>query len=81
MGIEGIVSKRKASRYRSHQDRTTGSRPRAANAKRSSSLGTRLKENRFDGLYLGRQIGDALEYAWKGSTTASRCDQVTELQL
>ncbi len=64
MGIEGIVSKRKGSRYRSER---TNDWIKSTCRQRETLVivGYALKENRFDGLYLGRRNGEALEYAGK----------------
>jgi bifunctional non-homologous end joining protein LigD len=64
MGLEGVVSKRKASRYQS--DRTNDWVKMTCRQRETLQIvGYALKENRFDGLYLGRQEGDQLLYAGK----------------
>ena len=44
---------------------TIGSRRPARSARRCRSPASRSKENRFDGLYIGRRKGDELVYAGK----------------
>jgi bifunctional non-homologous end joining protein LigD len=78
MGIEGIVSKREASRYQS--DRTNDWIKTTCRQRETLVIvGYALKEGRFDGLYLGRRSGEALEYAGKVDHGFSR-DQVVDLQ-
>jgi bifunctional non-homologous end joining protein LigD len=78
MGIEGVVSKRLASRYRS--DRTSDWIKATCRQRETLVIvGYALKDNRFDGLYLGRREGDALHYAGKVDLGFSR-EQVTDLQ-
>ncbi len=57
MGIEGIVSKRKGSRYRSER---TNDWIKSTCRQRETLVivGYAVRENRFDGLYLGRRNGD-----------------------
>lgn len=70
MGLEGVVSKRKASRYQS--DRTNDWLKMTCRQRETLQIaGYALKANRFDGLYLGRQGGDELLDAAR-SITASR---------
>jgi bifunctional non-homologous end joining protein LigD len=78
MGIEGIVSKRAGSRYRS--GRTNDWIKSTCRQRETLAIvGYALKENRFDGLYLGRPNGDDLEYAGKVDHGFSG-DQVSDLQ-
>jgi bifunctional non-homologous end joining protein LigD len=64
MGIEGVVSKLKDSRYQS--DRTNSWVKMTCRQRETLQIvGYALKENHFDGLYLGRQEGDQLLYAGK----------------
>src|SRR6202021_3444858 len=64
MGLEGVVSKARDSRYNSGR----GNDWVKATCRQRETLpiaGFALKENRFDGLYVGRQEGDELIYAGK----------------
>jgi bifunctional non-homologous end joining protein LigD len=64
MGLEGIVSKIRDSRYSSGR----GNDWVKVTCRQRETLpiaGFALKENRFDGLYIGRQEGDELIYAGK----------------
>jgi bifunctional non-homologous end joining protein LigD len=64
MGLEGVVSKRRDSRYTS--DRTDAWLKMNCRQRETLQIvGYALKENRFDGLYVGRQDGDKLIYAGK----------------
>jgi bifunctional non-homologous end joining protein LigD len=64
MGLEGVVSKRRDSRYTS--DRTDAWVKMTCRQRETLPIvGFALKENRFDGLYVGRQDGDRLIYAGK----------------
>jgi bifunctional non-homologous end joining protein LigD len=63
-GLEGVVSKVRDSHYNSGR----GNDWVKATCRRRETLpiaGFALKENRFDGLYIGRQEGDELIYAGK----------------
>jgi ATP-dependent DNA ligase len=69
MGTEGIVSKRDGSRYRS--DRTNDWIKSTCQQRETLAIvGYALKENRFDGLYLGRQNGEAPEHGPQGRRAA-----------
>ena len=70
MSLEGVVSNRKASRYQS--DRTNDWVKLTCRQRAPQIVGYALKENRFDGLYLGRQEGDQLLYAGKVDHSFSR---------
>jgi bifunctional non-homologous end joining protein LigD len=76
MGLEGIVSKRSGSPYAS--DRTASwVKMTCRNRETLSIAGFALKNNRFDGLLLGRQEGNELVYAGKvdhGFTPATATD-------
>ena len=63
-GLEGVVSKVRDSRYASGR---TNDWVKVTCAQRETLpiAGFALKENRFDGLYIGRQEGDELIYAGK----------------
>jgi bifunctional non-homologous end joining protein LigD len=64
MGLEGVVSKVRDSRYNSGR----GNDWVKVTCRQRETLpiaGFALKENRFDGLYIGRQKGDELIYAGK----------------
>ena len=63
-GLEGVVSKVRDSRYTSGR---TNDWVKVTCAQRETLpiAGFALKENRFDGLYIGRQEGDELIYAGK----------------
>jgi bifunctional non-homologous end joining protein LigD len=63
-GLEGVVSKVRDSRYSSGR---TNDWVKVTCAQRETLpiAGFALKENRFDGLYIGRQEGDDLIYAGK----------------
>jgi bifunctional non-homologous end joining protein LigD len=64
MGLEGVVSKVRDSRYNSGR----GNDWVKATCRQRETLpiaGFALKEDRFDGLYIGRQKGDELIYAGK----------------
>jgi bifunctional non-homologous end joining protein LigD len=64
MGLEGVVSKVRDSRYNSGR----GNDWVKVTCRQRETLpiaGFALKENRFDGLYIGRQEGDELIYAGK----------------
>jgi bifunctional non-homologous end joining protein LigD len=64
LGLEGIVSKRKHSRY--HSDRTNDWVKVTCRQRETLPVtGFSLKENRFDGLFLGRLEGGQLRYAGK----------------
>lgn len=78
MGIEGIVSKRQASRYRSGR---TNDWIKVTCRQRETLViaGYALKESRFDGLYLGRREGSDLIYAGKVDHGFSN-DQIADLQ-
>jgi bifunctional non-homologous end joining protein LigD len=78
LGLEGIVSKRSASRYRS--DRTNDWIKSTCRQRETLSIvGYALKNSRFDGLYLGRREGSELLYAGKVDHGFSD-DQVEELR-
>jgi ATP-dependent DNA ligase len=67
MGLEGVVSKRRDSRYTS--DRTDAWVKMTCRQRETLQIvGFSLKDNRFDGLYVGRQDGDQLIYAAKSIT-------------
>lgn len=77
MGLEGIVSKRAASRYRS--GRTSDWLKMTCRQRETLRIaGYALKEGRFDGLYLGRDVAGKLTYAGKVDHGFSR-DNVSEL--
>jgi bifunctional non-homologous end joining protein LigD len=64
LGLEGVVSKVRGSRYHSGRGKDWVK----ATCRQRETLpiaGFALKENRFDGLYIGRQEGDALIYGGK----------------
>jgi bifunctional non-homologous end joining protein LigD len=64
IGLEGVVSKVRDSRYNSRR----GNDWVKVTCRQRETLpiaGFALKENRFDGLYIGRQEGDKLIYAGK----------------
>jgi bifunctional non-homologous end joining protein LigD len=62
MGLEGVVSKPRDSRYTS--DRIDAWVKMTCRQRETLQIvGFSLKENRFDGLYVGRQDGDRLIYA------------------
>jgi bifunctional non-homologous end joining protein LigD len=64
LGLEGVVSKVRDSRYHSGRGKDWVK----ATCRQRETLpiaGFALKENRFDGLYIGRQEGDELIYAGK----------------
>jgi bifunctional non-homologous end joining protein LigD len=64
MGLEGVVSKRRDSRYTS--DRTDAWVKMTCRQRETLPIvGFSLKDNRFDGLYVGRQDGNRLIYAGK----------------
>jgi bifunctional non-homologous end joining protein LigD len=64
MGLEGVVSKRRDSRYTS--DRTDAWLKVTCRQRETLPIvGFSLKDNRFDGFYVGRQDGDQLIYAGK----------------
>ncbi|WP_286144415.1 DNA ligase [Bradyrhizobium sp. NFR13] len=64
MGLEGVVSRRRDSRYTS--DRTDAWVKMTCRQRETLPIvGFSLKDNRFDGLYAGRQDGDQLIYAGK----------------
>jgi bifunctional non-homologous end joining protein LigD len=64
MGLEGVVSKQRESRYIS--DRTDAWVKMTCRQRETLQIvGYGLKGNRFDGLYVGRQTGDDLIYAGK----------------
>jgi bifunctional non-homologous end joining protein LigD len=76
--LEGIVSKREGSRYRS--DRTNDWIKTTCRQRETLVIvGYALKEGRFDGLYLGRRDDHALLYAGKVDHGFLR-EQVTDLQ-
>src|SRR6202035_1084031 len=58
-GLEGVVSKVRDSRYSSGRGNDWVQRETLAIA------GFAMKENKFDGLYLGRRSGEGLVYAGK----------------
>jgi bifunctional non-homologous end joining protein LigD len=64
MGLEGIVSKRRDSRYQSGR---TNNWVKVTCQQRETLaiVGYSMKDNRFDGLYLGRKQGKELIYAGK----------------
>ncbi|WP_424629624.1 non-homologous end-joining DNA ligase [Bradyrhizobium sp. SYSU BS000235] len=78
MGIEGIVSKRKGSRYRSDRN-NDWIKSTCRQRETLVIVGYALKENRFDGLYVGRRDGEVLEYAGKVDHGFSS-EQVADLQ-
>jgi bifunctional non-homologous end joining protein LigD len=64
MGLEGVVSKRRDSRYQS--ERTNNWIKTTCRQRETLQIvGYALKENHFDGLYVGRREGDQLIYAGK----------------
>jgi bifunctional non-homologous end joining protein LigD len=64
MGLEGVVSKQRDSRYTS--DRTDAwVKMTCRNRETLPIVGYAMKDSRFDGLYVGRQAGDQLIYAGK----------------
>lgn len=64
MGLEGVVSKRRDSRYTS--DRTDAWVKMTCQQRETLSIvGYAMKENRFDGLIVGRRDGEELIYAGK----------------
>jgi bifunctional non-homologous end joining protein LigD len=64
MGLEGVVSKRRDSRYTS--DRTDAwVKMTCRNRETLQVVGYAMKDSRFDGLYVGRQAGEQLIYAGK----------------
>jgi len=64
LGLEGIVSKRKTSRY--HSDRTSDWLKLTCRQRETLPVaGFAMKASRFDGLFLGRLEGDQLRYAGK----------------
>jgi bifunctional non-homologous end joining protein LigD len=64
MGLEGVVSKRSDSRYSSGRT-DAWVKMTCRNRETLPIVGFALKENRFDGLYVGRRDGDDLVYAGK----------------
>ena len=82
MGLEGIVSKVRDSRYNSGRGKDWVK----VTCRQRETLpiaGFALKENRFDGLYVGRQEGDKLVYAGKvdhGFDTVSAKDLQARLK-
>jgi bifunctional non-homologous end joining protein LigD len=76
MGLEGIVSKRRDSRY--HSGRSNDWVKVTCRQRETLPIvGYGVKDNRFDGLYLGRKQGKELIYAGKvdhGFTPASAKD-------
>jgi bifunctional non-homologous end joining protein LigD len=82
MGLEGVVSKVRDSRYNSGR----GNDWVKVTCRQRETLpiaGFALKENRFDGLYIGRQKGGELIYAGKvdhGFNTASAKDLQARLK-
>jgi bifunctional non-homologous end joining protein LigD len=82
MGLEGVVSKVRDSRYNSGR----GNDWVKVTCRQRETLpiaGFALKENRFDGLYIGRQKGAELVYAGKvdhGFDTASAKDLQARLK-
>ena len=82
MGLEGIVSKVRDSRYNSGRGKDWVK----VTCRQRETLpiaGFALKENRFDGLYVGRQEGDELVYAGKvdhGFDTVSAKDLQARLK-
>jgi bifunctional non-homologous end joining protein LigD len=82
MGLEGVVSKVRDSRYHSGR----GNDWVKVTCRQRETLpiaGFALKDNRFDGLYIGRQEGDELIYAGKvdhGFDNASAKDLQTRLK-
>jgi bifunctional non-homologous end joining protein LigD len=82
MGLEGIVSKVRDSRYNSSRGKDWVK----VTCRQRETLpiaGFALKENRFDGLYVGRQEGDKLVYAGKvdhGFDTVSAKDLQARLK-
>ncbi len=79
MGIEGVVSKAQGQQISIGTNRLIGSSRHAGGVETLAIVGYALKQNRFDGLYLGRRKGEVLQYAGKvdhGFTS----DQVAHLQ-
>ena len=64
MGLEGVVSKRRDSQYRSGRI-NDWTKVTCRQRETLPIVGYAMKDNRFDGLYLGRQSGDELHYAGK----------------
>jgi bifunctional non-homologous end joining protein LigD len=64
LGLEGVVSKRRDSRYQSGR---TSAWVKATCRKRDTfwAAGVAFKDGKFDGLYLGRREGERLHYAGK----------------
>ncbi|WNV10075.1 non-homologous end-joining DNA ligase [Tardiphaga sp. 709] len=76
MGLEGVVSKRRDSRYSSGRT-DAWVKMTCRNRETLQIVGFALKENRFDGLYVGRREGNNLIYAGKvdhGFTSAAVTD-------
>src|ERR1700733_8481580 len=65
VGLEGVVSKVRDSRYSSGRGNDWVKKP-CAQRETLPIAGFAMKENKFDGLYLGRHKGADLVYAGKG---------------
>jgi bifunctional non-homologous end joining protein LigD len=82
VGLEGVVSKVRDSRYNSGRGNDWVKKT-CAQRETLPIAGFALKENKFDGLYVGRHKGDALVYAGKvdhGFDTASAKDLQARLK-
>jgi bifunctional non-homologous end joining protein LigD len=82
VGLEGVVSKVRDSRYNSGRGNDWVKKT-CAQRETLPIAGFALKENKFDGLYVGRHKGDALVYADKvdhGFDTASAKDLQARLK-
>jgi bifunctional non-homologous end joining protein LigD len=78
MGLEGVVSKLRDSRYQS--DRTNDWVKQTCRQRETLAIvGYALKDNRFDGLYLGRKEGEGLVYAGKVDHGFSR-ETITDVR-
>jgi bifunctional non-homologous end joining protein LigD len=81
IGLEGVVSKVRDSRYNSGRGNDWVKKT-CAQRETLMIAGFSLKENKFDGLYLGRRKGEELIYAGKvdhGFDTASARDLLARL--
>jgi bifunctional non-homologous end joining protein LigD len=74
MGLEGIVAKQKDAPYRSGRT-DTWIKMTCRQRETLPIVGYAIKENRFDGLILGRREGDELIYAGKVDHGFSRDDE------
>jgi bifunctional non-homologous end joining protein LigD len=82
IGLEGVVSKVRDSRYASGRGNSWVKKT-CAQRESLPIAGFALKENKFDGVYVGRREGDALVYAGKvdhGFDTASVRDLQARLK-